>query len=314
MGEQQPSPRNRRRSTASPSRRPQRAANTPGLDDVGDGRMPRARVFIGSSSSGKEVARAIQYQLDDVADADVWDEGVFGLSMGTLESLVQALDIFDFAVLVLTPDDLLITGKEERNTPRDNVLLELGLFVGRLGRSRTFAVCPQDRSLKLPSDLAGVTLASFNPPRDPERLRSAVGPACTKIRDAIRSRQKGAAVQELQADLHNQQNQINKQQAQIANQQNVINQLVVFSMGFYIFRHLKGIYHAQRNNEEYLYRKNGNFERELRYLRDVGYIESVHIGGLGDGENLVDKIKLTPAGNFYVEIREQYEKGGHQNA
>jgi predicted nucleotide-binding protein len=64
------------------------------------------RVFIGSSSSGKEIARAIQAQLFDVADAEVWDEGVFGLSMGNLESLVQSLDIFDFAVLVLTPDDL----------------------------------------------------------------------------------------------------------------------------------------------------------------------------------------------------------------
>jgi predicted nucleotide-binding protein len=312
MGEQrQPKRQNRRISTASPSRR-QRAASRPGLDDVGDGRMPRPRVFIGSSSSGKEVARAIQSQLNEVADAEVWDEGVFGLTLGTLESLVQALDIFDFAVLVLTPDDLLVSGKVKRNTPRDNVLLELGLFIGRLGRSRTFVVCQQDSSLKLPSDLAGATLASFNAPQDPERLRSAVGPACTRIRDAIRSQQKGAAVQELQADLHNQQNQINKQQLQITNQRKIINQLVVFSMAYYIFYHLKGIYHAQRNRSEYLFRK--DFEQALRYLRDAGYIESVHIGGLADGENLVDKIKLTPVGNFYVETREDYEKGGQPNA
>jgi predicted nucleotide-binding protein len=110
MSEQQ---QPRRLSTASPSRR-QRAASRPGLDDVGDDRMPRPRVFIDSSSSGKEVARAIQSQLNEVADADVWDEGVFGLTLGTLESLVQTLDIFDFAVLVLTPDDLLVSGKVKK--------------------------------------------------------------------------------------------------------------------------------------------------------------------------------------------------------
>jgi predicted nucleotide-binding protein len=268
--QQQRRPQNRRRSTASPLRRGQRAASSPSLD-VDDDRVPSARVFIGSSSSGKEVARAIQYQLSDVAEADVWDEGVFGLMAGTLESLVQALESFDFAVLVLTPDDLVVSGKEVRNTPRDNVLFELGLFIGRLGTSRTFAVCQQDRGLNLPSDLAGVTLARFNAPQDPERLRSAVGPACTRIRDAIRSQQKVTAVEELQADLHNQQDQIDKQQTQISNQQNIINQLVVFSMASYIFRHLKGIYYASRSGGEYLYKKNES-EQHLRYLRDAGYI------------------------------------------
>jgi predicted nucleotide-binding protein len=104
---------------------PQDRVEPSGLDSAIDAQMPRARVFIGSSSSGKEIARAIQAQLFDVADAEVWDEGVFGLSMGNLESLVQSLDIFDFAVLVLTPDDLVVSRGEERNTPRDNILWNL---------------------------------------------------------------------------------------------------------------------------------------------------------------------------------------------
>jgi predicted nucleotide-binding protein len=273
-----------------------------------DSLATRARVFIGSSSSGKEVARAIQVQLSDVADAEVWDEGVFGLSMGTLESLVQALDTFDFAVLVLTPADLLVSAGEQKNAPRDNVLLELGLFMGRLGRSRTFAVCQRDSNLKLPSDLAGVSLAPFLAQNDSERLVAALGPACFKIRNAIRSEQKRAAVQQLAANLHDQQSQLNKQQQQIEQQQNVINELVVFSMGFYIFRHLKEIYHRQRDGTEYLYRKNGNFERELRYLRDGGYIEMVDIDAIPDRQNLIGVVRLTPVGNFYVELRENYER------
>src|SRR5689334_24239986 len=248
---------------------PQYRKAPPRLDDAGDDRMSRARIFIGSSSSGKEVARAIQYHLDDVADADVWDEGVFGVGMGNLESLVQALDVFDFAVLVLTPDDLLVRGGEESNTPRDNVLLELGLFIGRLGRSRTFAVCQRDRALRMPSDLAGVTLADFAKPDDPERLRAALGPACYRIRNAVRAQQRRTAVQELQTDLHTQQNQIARQQEQITYQQNIINQLVVFSMAGYMYGHLRHVFFAQRNKSPLKYDSvDDHLRRELIFLAD----------------------------------------------
>ncbi len=65
----------------------------------------KPKLFIGSSREGLEVVRAIEVQLEDDAELTVWKDGVFGLGRGTLESLVVALDEFDFAVLVLTPDD-----------------------------------------------------------------------------------------------------------------------------------------------------------------------------------------------------------------
>ena len=51
------------------------------------------------------------------------------------------------------------SGDKSADAPRDNVLFELGLFMGRLGRSRTFVAYNKDAGLKLPSDLAGVTAA-----------------------------------------------------------------------------------------------------------------------------------------------------------
>jgi hypothetical protein len=145
--------------------------------------MSLPRVFVGSSREGLPAARAIQTQLSDAAEVRIWNEGVFGLNQGNLESLVRMLGEFDVAVLVLTPDDVLISRNEEKNTARDNVLLELGLFMGRLGRDRTLAICR--RGVNLPSDLAGVTVESFDDSGDPERLVSALGPACNRIRPAL---------------------------------------------------------------------------------------------------------------------------------
>ena len=143
-------------------------------------------LFVGSSTRGIEAARAVQYQLSDVAEVHVWNEGAFGLGEGTLESLVHALDKFHFAVLVVTPDDLVIRDGEKRNSPRDNILFEVGLFMGHLGRERTFIVCRRDPELCLPSDLAGVALALYDQPSHPDHLEAALGPACYRVRNAMR--------------------------------------------------------------------------------------------------------------------------------
>lgn len=147
--------------------------------------MKKPSVFVGSSGEGLEMARALAVQLADDAELTVWNEGVFQPGLGTLESLVNALDQFDFAALILTPDDLVTSRAEEMLSPRDNVMFELGLFMGRLGRSRTFALASRAR-LKLPSDLAGVTLLTFDSGRSDGNLVAALGPAAFRIRQAVR--------------------------------------------------------------------------------------------------------------------------------
>lgn len=146
---------------------------------------PMPRVFIGSSSEGLAIAEYIQLGLSDETEATVWRRGVFGLSESSLESLEQAARTFDFAVLVLTPDD--VTRKRGRRNiaPRDNVLFELGLFIGSLGRKRTFMVHPENEALDLPSDLSGITAATYRTPSS-GNLEPAVGPVCTTIKGRIR--------------------------------------------------------------------------------------------------------------------------------
>ena len=144
----------------------------------------RPSVFVGSSSEGLNVAQAIQVALDATCEVELWTQGVFGLSEGTLESLVLALERFDFAVLVLTADDMLIKRGELLPAARDNVLFELGLFVGGVGRERTFMIYNRADRPALPTDLAGITAATFEP-HTSGNVVAAVGAACYQIQERI---------------------------------------------------------------------------------------------------------------------------------
>ena len=95
----------------------------------------KSSVFIGSSTEGLEFARAIRQSLDEVAEITLWNEDFIELGDTVVEALTKAVDRFDFAVLVLTPDDLLTSRETTTFGPRDNVIFELGLFMGALGRS-----------------------------------------------------------------------------------------------------------------------------------------------------------------------------------
>jgi hypothetical protein len=99
---------------------------------------------------------------------------------------VKALPRYDFAVLVVTADDLATSRGASRAVPRDNVVFEAGLFMGRLGPERTFVLYDAAAQPKLPSDLAGITLATFTP-RANGTLREAIGEGTDDVRDQIKS-------------------------------------------------------------------------------------------------------------------------------
>ena len=144
-------------------------------------------LFVGSSSESLDVAYAAQRNLEDVAEVVVWTQGIFELTRSYLESLLDALEDTEFGLFIFGADDLIRIRGTEMPTARDNVIFELGLFIGRLGRDRTFILMPRSSAdFHLPSDLLGVSTATFQPPSRPERLQAALGPACHDIRLAIR--------------------------------------------------------------------------------------------------------------------------------
>lgn len=144
----------------------------------------RIRVFIISSAEALEIARAIQNAFDrDSFKVIVWTDGVFRASWYPIESLERELDQSDFAVAIAQPDDMTRSRDKTSQTPRDNVIFELGLFIGRIGRHRSFLVEPRGEEAKLPSDLSGITSITYK--YDRNDLAAALGPACNRIRSII---------------------------------------------------------------------------------------------------------------------------------
>ena len=153
----------------------------------------KPRVFIGSSSESLPAAYVLQQQLQGDASVNVWNQGVFGISQYTLDELLRATRDYDFAIFVFAADDTIKFRGRRHLVARDNVLLEMGLFVGRIGRERTFMVQQRAREpLHLPSDLHGIGTTTFEwtgpalREADPALLHAALGSCSQAIRVGIK--------------------------------------------------------------------------------------------------------------------------------
>lgn len=146
---------------------------------------PKPSVFIASSVEGLPVAEAIQANLEYSTHSTIWHSGTFKLSSVTLLDLVRRAATVDFAVFAFTPDDVAKIRKQEAHVARDNVVFELGLFIGSIGLQRCYVVRPRGVEMHLPSDLLGITPAEYDPDRPDKNIASALTYACTKIKAQI---------------------------------------------------------------------------------------------------------------------------------
>jgi predicted nucleotide-binding protein len=125
---------------------------------------PKQRIFAISSAEALKVALSgtAQFIHDKEFEYAPWiSTEVFKLSGYPLDDLEAELARADFAIAIAQDDDLVLSRDKEATVPRDNVLFELGMFMGRLGRKRTVLMVPQGKNVKLPSDLTGLTVISY---------------------------------------------------------------------------------------------------------------------------------------------------------
>lgn len=154
---QSPSPQRKR----APRRIPQRGAEesllpiygSVTIDEPAPATAPSKKVFIVHGHAGEPreaVARFLeQLGLEPIILHEQANQG------RTIIEKFEAHADVGFAIVLLTPDDVGgPDGREQRPRARQNVILELGYFIGRLGRSQVCALMMGE--IELPSDILGV--------------------------------------------------------------------------------------------------------------------------------------------------------------
>jgi hypothetical protein len=164
------------------------------------------RVFIASSNNARHYVDAIKYEIEnrlknEVACFPWYEGGVFEDGRAFLETLEQIPSQYDCGIAVFTADDKL----GGRTAPRDNVVLEFGLFLGAFGRARSFLLV-EDKPLKIPSDYAGITTSRF-PPKSKDapwkEVCSAVSKACLPVVDRLKKIERHRQPEALRRLEHN---------------------------------------------------------------------------------------------------------------
>jgi len=114
-------------------------------------------VFLGSSRESIPIVNALIAGLDKSRVTPLsWTADLFWPSKAAIEDLETQLPHTDFAILVFGPDDTIVSRQVASEGPRDNVLLEYGMFLGAIGRNRTYFLKPKGINIKVPSDLFGL--------------------------------------------------------------------------------------------------------------------------------------------------------------
>ncbi|WP_276345617.1 STING domain-containing protein [Daejeonella sp. JGW-45] len=120
--------------------------------------MIQHRLFIGSSAEQIPLLNNVAALIGDVAHCIKWTKA-FASNKSALDSLMKQTRLADYAILIATKDDLAEKRTDIVMKPRDNVILEFGLFVGFTGLNKCFLLV--EKGTDLPSDLHGINLAEF---------------------------------------------------------------------------------------------------------------------------------------------------------
>lgn len=147
----------------------------------------KSKLFIASSVEGLKFAESIKAGLEHSSvRAEIWTQGVFKANGYPLQQLEDAMDDYDFGLFVMTPDDIVERRGEEFRVARDNVLLELGMFIGFYGKEYCFILAPRgDTSPKMPSDMTGFQTLDYDPEWAVDNIDAALGTACRNLKMSI---------------------------------------------------------------------------------------------------------------------------------
>jgi hypothetical protein len=110
----------------------------------------------------------------------------------TIEKLEETIEKYKYSIFVFSPDDQIKLGNDnsEKKSPRDNVIFEYGLFMGKRGRPNTFLMIPKDSYEKplvhILTDIDGLNYKAYAySGSDKTNIKNDVRNACDDIIIAI---------------------------------------------------------------------------------------------------------------------------------
>jgi len=122
------------------------------------------KVFI-VHGHDNEMKEAVARQLSDIGLKPVilHEQADKGLTL--IEKFTDYSDV-GFAVVLLSPDDLAYQAGEPADTAlhqaRQNVIFEMGFFIGKLGRDLVLTIHREDKAFIMPSDINGVLYTPYD--------------------------------------------------------------------------------------------------------------------------------------------------------
>jgi len=148
----------------------------------------KSKVFIASSGRTLTLAEKLRDELQtEFCEAILWaEESEHQPGVTIIEMLENAGEKYDFAVIILARDDVILKEKSDTLKARDNCVFEAGLFIAYLKRERCFLVNSVHQT-DLPSDLGGIISLPFTEPKDLSD-RGACADAVMKVSSDIKDR------------------------------------------------------------------------------------------------------------------------------
>ena len=160
----------------------------------------KPKVFIGSSKEKLDIAKTILLLLKDFAETTLWTT-VFEPSTPAIESLENIKDKFDFAIFIITADDLLCSRNQDFLATRDNVIFEMGLFIGSIGVKRVYAISEKSVDTKIFSDYFGVSHIQYDLEREDRNLINSLLPCSVELKMAMEKILKTAKISNTEKSL-----------------------------------------------------------------------------------------------------------------
>ena len=164
--------------------------------------IDRPKIFIGCSVKGLPIARALRESLKHDAIVHLWDDNGFFVANGVvLHELEKIVEGHDYGIFIFRPDDTIYNIKRGSNSeeiPRDNVIFEYGMFLGKHTKEKVWFLIPEPKGeFKLMTDLLGIIPLTYkkdfidlaekesDAQKKKQYLSDAVSGACDSIKTDI---------------------------------------------------------------------------------------------------------------------------------